>query len=133
VLKEDIEIAFVIGHELGHFYHRDHLRGFGRAVGFSILMAALFGSGGGAESFGNIIHFVLERTYSQDREHRADQYGINLVYRVYGKVDGTDRLFKILSKNEKLPGWAYMLSTHPSPGSRIQDLEKYALELTGKM
>ena len=114
---------------MGHLYHRDHLHGLGRAAGFGILTSIIFKVGPGAESFGNIINYVLQRSYSQDREKKADQFGLELVHAIYGKIEGTDRLFKILLENRKLPGWAYMFSTHPSPQQRIIDLEKFADKL----
>jgi Zn-dependent protease with chaperone function len=129
VLDDEIEVAFVIGHELGHFYNRDHLRGLGRAAGFGIIMAVLFGNSSGSGSFGNIINFVLQRDYSQDREQLADRFGLELVYSVYGKVEGTDRLFQIIHEKDKRPKWAYMFSSHPSPEQRIDDLEEYAQKL----
>jgi Zn-dependent protease with chaperone function len=129
VLDDDIEVAFVIGHELGHFYNRDHLRGLGKAAGFGIIMTVLFGNSTGSGSFGNMINFVLQRTYSQDREELADRFGLELVYSVYGKVEGTDRLFQIISEKDKTPEWAYMFSSHPSPEQRIDDLEEYARKL----
>ena len=131
-LNDEIKIAFVIGHELGHFHNRDHLEGLGRAAGFGIVSAILLDTGFGAKSFGNIIEFVLQRSYSQDREKKADQFGLELVYSVYGKVKGTDHLFRILNEESTLPEWAYMFSTHPSPEERISNLEKFALELIGK-
>lgn len=126
ILTEKIEIAFVIGHELGHFYNRDHLQGLGRAAGFGILMAILFDKGSGAGLFGNIVNVVFQRTYSQKREIEADRFGLELVYGAYGKVDGTDRLFSLLLENKDLPEWAYMFATHPSPKVRIINLEKSA-------
>jgi Zn-dependent protease with chaperone function len=130
-LNDEIKIAFVIGHELGHFHNRDHLVGLGRAAGFGIVSAILLDTGFGTKSFRNIIEFVLQRSYSQDREKKADQFGLELVYSLYGKVKGTDHLFKILHEEKKMPEWAYMFSTHPSPKERISSLEKYALELIG--
>jgi Zn-dependent protease with chaperone function len=129
VLKEEIEIAFVIGHELGHFKHRDHLQGLGRAAGYSLMSAVLFNAGAGSKSFGDIIRFVMERTYSQEREKKADRFGLTLVHAVYGRVNGTDRLFKLLLEDRALPDWAYMFSTHPSPKSRILALKSYGDQL----
>jgi Zn-dependent protease with chaperone function len=129
MLTEEIEVAFVIGHELGHFYNRDHLQGLGRAAGFGIMMAVLFDMGSGAESFGNIVNFVFQRSYSQEREIEADRFGLELVYDAYGKVEGTDRLFSLLLEKKDLPQWAYMFATHPSPKERIINLEKSAQEL----
>ena len=41
------ELAFVVGHEIGHFRNRDHLRGLGRGVAFGLVLAALSTSGAG--------------------------------------------------------------------------------------
>ncbi len=124
-LNDEIEIAFVIGHELGHFYHRDHLRGLGRSIGFGIVMSAGLQNGWGANSFTSLVNGVLERKYSQEREQMADRFGIELIYNVYGEVQGTDRLFQILQEQSDRPKWAYMFSTHPSPQQRIDDLEAW--------
>ncbi len=129
VLTEEIEIAFVIGHELGHFRNRDHLQGLGRAAGYSLMMAVLFDIGSGSESFGDIISFVLERSYSQEREKKADRFGLELVYEMYGRVQGTDRLFNLLLDDPALPDWAYMFAAHPSPRDRILALKSYGDEL----
>jgi Zn-dependent protease with chaperone function len=131
VLTEDIEVAFVIGHELGHFAGRDHLQGLGRAAGFGIAMALLFDTGSGADWFANIVNFVFLRNYSQEQEIQADRFGIELVYGAYGRVEGTDRLFSLLLAKKDLPKWAYMFATHPSPKDRIRNLEKIAQELSG--
>ncbi|MBN2429565.1 MAG: M48 family metallopeptidase [Deltaproteobacteria bacterium] len=128
VLDEEVEVAFVLGHELGHFYHRDHLEGMGRAIGFQIILA-LFSSGSGAESFGNVVEFALQRGYSRKREKMADRFGLELVHATYGNVKGVERLFQILLDERTLPGWAYMFLTHPSPGERIADLESFAATL----
>ena len=129
-LDEEIAVAFVLGHELGHFHNRDHLQGMGRAVGFRIIMAMIFGAGDGAESFGDMIEFVFQRGYSQEVEKAADRFGLELVYAVYGKTEGVDRLFQMISEDDKTPAWAYMFATHPSPGSRIRDLEAYAAKMS---
>lgn len=129
-LDQEIEVAFVIGHELGHFRNRDHLQGMGRAIGFRILLAMIFGAGDGAETFGNMIEFILQRGYSQEVEREADRFGLELVHAVYGKTQGVDRLFQLLSEGETMPAWAYMFATHPSPKSRIRDLESYAASMT---
>lgn len=129
LLTEDIEVAFVIGHELGHFAGRDHLQGLGRTAGFGIAMALLFDMGSGAEWFANIVNFVFQRGYSQEQEIQADRFGLELVFGAYGKVAGTDRLFNLLLEKKDLPKWAYMFATHPSPKDRIRNLEKIAQEL----
>lgn len=130
VVSDEIEIAFVIGHELGHFKNRDHLQGLGRAAGYHLMMALLFDIGAGSEVFNDIVGFVVERNYSQKRESAADRFGLELVYHVYGRVDGADRLFKMLLEDPAIPEWAYMFATHPAPRNRIMALMAYGAELT---
>ncbi len=129
LLDDDIEIAFVIGHEIGHFHHRDHLRGVGRVVGFGVISTIIFGDSTGAESVRDIADFVFQRTYSQEREELADRYGLDLVHRSYGIVNGCDRLFQLLHQDGTLPEWTYMFATHPSPEERIEKLQRYARTL----
>jgi Zn-dependent protease with chaperone function len=129
LLEEDVELAFVLGHELGHFRNRDHLRGMGRAIGVGVAYAVVFGGDMGNGSLSKIFQYILQRGYSRRQENSADHFGVDLVYRAYGKTDGIDELFKILHQAKDLPEWAYMFSTHPSPGDRIDKLQSYADEL----
>jgi len=131
-LPEEIGLAFVLGHELGHFQYRDHLRGLGRAVGAGLGFSLLLGGRMGGDSVAKMLHFVLQRGYSRHREEAADRFGVALVYRVYGKTEGVDRLFTLLSGRDKAPAWAYMFATHPSPSRRIEKLKAYAAELAGR-
>ncbi len=128
-LGEEIGLAFVLGHELGHFKQRDHLRGVGRIVGIRIILGLVFGDS-------DILNFLtaratdlLHKKYSRGQEEGADRFGLKLVYDTYGDVNGTTRLFEILSKNDSSPKWAYMLSTHPAPESRVRKMKEYAVEL----
>lgn len=130
VLEEDVELAFVIGHELGHFHNRDHLRGLGRAVGVGLTYSLLFGGEMGAKSLSNVLQYVLQRGYSRVQEEKADSFGVGVVFRTYGRTDGIEKLFEILEDKKDIPEWAYMLSTHPSPHQRIRELKRYAVELS---
>lgn len=129
VLDEDIELAFVLGHELGHFYNRDHLRGMGRAIGVGVAYALVFGGEMGSGTLSKTFHYILQRGYSRRQEDSADYFGVDLVYRVYGRTDGIEKLFKLLRQVGDLPEWAYMFSTHPSPADRIENLQRYADEM----
>lgn len=129
MLDDQIEMAFVLGHELGHFYSRDHLQGLGRAISFRIIMATIFGADAGADSLVELIEFIFQRDYSQKSEKAADRFGLELVYAAYGKIEGVDRLFQILLDEHEMQRWAYMFSTHPSPRERIDDLKTYGATL----
>ncbi len=126
--NQELAIAFVLGHELGHFHNRDHLRGLGRAIGISVCYALVFGRSSTADVVARNSLRLMQRKYSRNQERAADRFGLRLIYRVYGRTDGVDRLFRILRNQQKIPGWAYMLATHPDPGERIENLRKYARE-----
>lgn len=131
-LTDDIELAFVLGHELGHFQHRDHLRGLGRAIGTGVTFSALFGGPAGDNTLTRVLQFVLRRNYSRRQEAAADRFAVELVFRTFGKTNGIERLFEILEGSADVPAWAYMFATHPAPGDRIRELRAYAEQLEGE-
>jgi Zn-dependent protease with chaperone function len=122
-LPEEIELAFVLAHEIGHTKHRDHLRRFFRDAGRSVALASLFGDASG------VIHGVdqwVGMQYSQAQEHAADRFAIELVLATYGTAKGAERLFELLAKDESFISWGHLLSTHPDTQERIKRLRAYA-------
>lgn len=118
-LEEEIAIAFVLAHELGHFAGRDHLQRLGRQIGFGTGLAILTGGGSGViDSVGNLL--VLN--YSRDEETDADRFALEVLDEIYGTREGADRLFEILEAKESLPGWAYMFQTHPDTAKRLEEI-----------
>ena len=128
-LDSQAALTFVLAHELGHFHQRDHLRGLGRAVGGGIALAIIFAGEMGSSRFSDTFTYILNRSYSRDQEEGADLFGLGLVFRVYGETDGCDQLFRVLQESDETPEWAYMLSTHPAPKDRIEQLGKEAERL----
>ncbi len=129
IADDEIAIAFLLGHELGHFYHRDHLRGAGRALLLAGCQRVFFPYGGG-DLVGGMMHAAIVTAYSRKQEEEADAFGLRLVYEIYGRADGAVRLFELLGAEQKLPEWAYMFTTHPGPQSRIQRLRGELERLT---
>lgn len=113
------ELAFVVGHELGHFHNRDHLRGLGRGVVLGIVFAAI-GSGDGAAALGSTISDLALRGFSRRQETSADRFGLGLVAAEYGHVADAWRFFERL--NEEGYGYSDVvayIATHPAPSDRI--------------
>jgi Zn-dependent protease with chaperone function len=125
-LDDEISLAFVLGHELGHFKNRDHLRGLGRGIATSIVFSLLFGNSLGGDFIAGNISQLMGRAYSRDQEEKADEFGVKLVIECYGSAEGAERLFEIISKDAKIPKWGYMFATHPDTEKRIIALKKYA-------
>ena len=124
------ELAMVLAHELGHFYHRDHLRGLGRGLIFLLISSVLFG---GDSSANNLIHNALtsaQMSFSRFQEKAADLYALDLLNKTYGGVAGAVDFFEKMSLKEK--GWPifYFFSSHPYPQSRVAAL-KEAIKIKG--
>ena len=120
---DEIAIAFLIGHELGHFANRDHLRGAGRALLLAGCQSIVFPRGGG-DLMGGLTYNAIVTAYSRKQEEQADRFGLRLVCDYYGEADGATRLLERLREKHKIPEWAYMFTTHPGPDRRIQLLQQ---------
>ncbi len=123
------ELAFVVGHEIGHFRNRDHLRGLGRAVGFGVVNLIMVGAGAGQlGDFSSLVGSVTDRGFSRDQEREADDFGIGLVHAEYGHVTGSWHFFEHLrdAENAVEQRLAAYLSTHPLSEERIEHLRLLA-------
>lgn len=129
LVPEDVSLAFVLGHELGHFAHRDHLRGIGRQLGRQLAWTLVFG-GDGNVLLGSHFASLLDLRHSRGQESGADLYGLKLVHRIYGTTAGTDRLFAWLDQRNRHPRWLAMLQTHPASADRLATLRAEAAKLT---
>lgn len=131
-VESENELAFVLGHELGHFHNRDHLRGLGRGVAFSLLLVAVgVGGGGSAVQLASLAAQVAERDSDRDREIEADRFGLALLAAEYGHVSGAEAFFEHLPEFDgPLEGaLGSYFSTHPVNADRIQALRATASEM----
>ncbi len=121
-VRSENEMAMILAHELGHFRHRDHLRGMGRQL--ILLLLVTFFSGGDTTSQRVIMPSIttMQMRFSQRQEKAADQFGLDLLNKTYGHVAGATDFFVKMSKKNDWPKFMYFFSTHPYPGSRIQAL-----------
>jgi hypothetical protein len=121
------ELAFVLGHELGHFRNRDHLRALGR--GITLMMFFAVSTGRDVSGLGITVSDLALRGFSRRQELAADRYGLDVVHARYGHVDEAWRLFERwdAADDMRLDLVTYT-STHPQPEDRIERLEKLASE-----
>jgi Zn-dependent protease with chaperone function len=121
------ELAFVLGHELGHFRNRDHLRALGRGLIVNLTLAALIGSGA-SESLPQLVASLTETGFAREQERAADAFGISLVHTEYGHVAGADGFFRRLPDASADFGdeFASYLATHPLSEARIEALRDLA-------
>ena len=124
-VESENELALVLGHELGHFHNRDHLRGLGRGVLLSVLLAFL--TGGDVAGIGSSVADLTVRSFGREQETDADEFGLHLVHKVYGHTAQASRLFERWDEQRAADDAVTpYLSTHPSPSHRIDDMHAYA-------
>ncbi|MCM8787844.1 MAG: M48 family metallopeptidase, partial [Candidatus Omnitrophica bacterium] len=123
-IESENEIAMILAHELGHYVHRDHLRGLGRSFVFLVLSSLLFGADNQVSRF--IVSSLnnVKMKFSQKQEIASDLYALQLLNKTYGHIGGAlDFYYKAVEK-EKLGWFFYFSATHPYPKSRLKILKK---------
>ncbi len=120
------EIAFVIGHEMGHVLYRHAIN--------RLMTSSLIRSGVGALPVGgvlrapvlNVAATLLNQGYSQDQELEADNLGLQLV--CAAGLDGRASV-RLMQRLRTVPAEAWHLnswfSSHPPAELRVQQMEKF--------
>ena len=108
----------ILGHELGHFAYRDHLRGIGRGLALQFVVAVFAGDGGALVNVAAAISFQFKQSpIFRHQEAQADEFGLQLLVSHYGRhAAGAAEFFQRLARQSRLD--IALLSTHPAPGDR---------------
>ena len=117
------ELAFVLAHEMGHFAHRDHLRGMGRAFVFITISTLLFGTDSNISKM--LVHGlnITEMSFSRKQEARADEFALETLHCDYGHVAGATDFFEKISKEGDPGKFGHYFASHPESRKRISHLE----------
>ncbi|OKH17078.1 M48 family metallopeptidase [[Limnothrix rosea] IAM M-220] len=113
------ELMMVLGHEIGHFANRDHLRSIGKALVIRTVISSIFGD---VTFIADAAQIISSTRFSQAQEKEADQYGLDLLYKNYDQVAGATDFFARLSENAGA-NWDF-LASHPAPAKRVTALEQ---------
>lgn len=126
-VETENELAFVLGHEMGHMANRDHLRAMGRALVLIALSSLILGSDNPiADVVSNSLN-LTELAFSRQQETRADAFGLDVLNCYYGHVAGAAGFFRKM--NDERPDrlkLSHYFSTHPDPDRRIDFVTEYA-------
>jgi predicted Zn-dependent protease len=125
----DDELAAIMGHEIAHAL-REHGRervsqqlATAAAVGVA---GALLGLGsGGTDLAGMVAQVTFTLPNSREHEQEADRIGVELAARAGYDPRAAVSVWKKMAQAGG-GGTPEILSTHPSPASRIKDLEVYS-------
>jgi Zn-dependent protease with chaperone function len=132
-VKSENELALALGHELGHFRARDHLRGLGRGLAAQLVLGAIGTSGELVSGISAIAGELAQRSFGRRQEREADAFGLALVHAEYGHVAGAADFFARLSDSQQRARassrrLASYFDTHPLHEDRLAALEAEAAQ-----
>ncbi|RRS02426.1 M48 family peptidase [Aquabacterium soli] len=121
----DDEVAMIMGHEMAHAL-REHARArMGKSAATRIgasLLSSVLGLGNTGDALLNMGSQLLTLKFSREDESEADLIGMELAARSgYDPRAGVTLWKKMEAANKGAP--PQFMSTHPSSGTRIQDIE----------
>lgn len=125
-VSSENELVFILSHELGHYAHRDHLRGLGRGLVLLTMSAILFGSD---NAVGDLLSKGLNFTemgFSRKQEAQADEFGLETLQCAFGHVAGATDFFSKMYEGQDLTRWGHYFASHPENRRRIVHLKKLA-------
>jgi predicted Zn-dependent protease len=122
----DAEMAAVIGHEMAHALREHSRERISREYAQQIALsgvAILTGAGEGLQKLaGSVASVTFQLPHSREQESEADTIGLELMARAgYDPNAAVSVWKKMIEANQG--GTPQFLSTHPSPQSRIKDLQ----------
>jgi len=133
-LKNEDQLAGVLGHEIGHVLHRHGAERMA-SQGFiqGLIQSIMIGSGG-SESMAQIANMVGQYTsmkYGRDQELESDDFGVRVM--IEAGYD-PEQLVGVMDILEKASGGSRVpefQSTHPSPDNRREKIRE-AIKKYGK-
>ncbi len=125
-IESENELAFVLGHELGHFRNRDHLRRLGRGMLYGLALSVI-GLGGSVADLSTLASELTGRGFDRGQERDADRFGLELMHAEYGHVGSSWHFFaRLAEEGPELEAAVAYLSTHPPSAERVDELKDFA-------
>ncbi|MBB4602067.1 putative Zn-dependent protease [Hymenobacter luteus] len=126
-LDNETELAGVLGHEIAHADRRHTSRQLQSQYGISVLLSLLLGEN--ENTLVDVAASLGQLKFSRDYETEADSYSVEYLNGTnYYACDGAAGFF-IKAEKEGQAATPEFLSTHPNPGSRIQNIQTKAEQM----
>lgn len=129
-VRNEIGLATVLGHELGHHQARHALKRLGRVILLRGTMALLLGNSGTGVMSASLD--LAEFKYSRDQEREADAFGLQIVHETFGRTDGALEFFEMIHHEHDTgeSPWHSLAATHPPTPERIEALRNLQRDLS---
>lgn len=133
-MHDEAELAFVLGHETGHFTAQHSLRQWRRIKDTTAFLSVfqVLAFGGGAANIamlGGLAGYATLFKFSRDMEREADKIGVNSLLREgYDPQAGVALWSRMLAEEKARPYQKRMVlfSTHPPSDERLADIRSAA-------
>lgn len=126
ILDSENSLSFILGHELGHFKNRDHLKGLGRGLVLMTIAATITGPSSALTRLLTPTLQLSQASYSQSRETKADETGLNSLNCYYGHVGGATNFFESLASQQSDNKFRHYFGSHPQMQERIHAIRQQA-------
>lgn len=129
MIESNIGLAVVLGHELGHHFYRHVLRRLSKGISFNIIKSIIFGNGDFA-GHADQAFYLVQLSFSRQQELEADDFGVRLVYKIFGTAIGATEFFekmqefedKLDTSDDDTQRYNSLFRTHPYPNERIKKI-----------
>ncbi|MEH0155906.1 M48 family metalloprotease [Limibacter armeniacum] len=126
-LDSEDHLAGVIGHEIAHAEKRHSIDQLERSMGIQVLLDIVLGQDRG--QIADVLAGVVSLKFSRNQEAEADEFSVKYLSPSVYQCNGAAGFFQKLLNEGQSSGTPEFLSTHPSPDSRVEDINSLATEI----
>jgi predicted Zn-dependent protease len=125
------ELAFVLGHEVGHVDQRHHVALIQRDFFFTIVISLVLGRDPGVAQIGNLVGALLSRGFSREAEFQADDVGVSFAHRArFDAGAGLSFMERLRAAEGRDPSqFEVLFRTHPALSDRIVRVRQHLRSL----
>ena len=120
-VRSDDELAFVLGHEVGHVSARHHVAMIERYYFMGIVIQIAFGRSPSAAQIADLVRFFLTQGFSRENEFEADRLGVMHAHRAkFDASAGLGFMQRLRAAEGRDPSQVeVLLRTHPGLADRV--------------
>lgn len=122
-LRDEAELAGVLGHEMAHVCNHDGLKQLRAAEAQGAFADAMRAAGGEAERFATELSMgvdvLTKQSYTQPQEHDSDRLGVQMMSAAGYDPQSYLRFLQRLAASQGAAAGGRLMSTHPGVASRV--------------